>query len=207
MLDAHCSSLAGGMPPEVDVILAISDDADASKEALGQTNALPDATTVLDLLVHDPQTTVPEPRNLVSTIVSLATSHLRSPHSKRAYRQAVMEFMAWCTCTGTTKITKAAVQEYVGELNRLRMSPATVNLALYALRKLVSELADSGLMSTESAAKVLSIKGPRRHGFACRRTTICLQAASWFGGGERRNSWVAVRRSTMTMVPPQFGQR
>ena len=75
---------------------------------------------------------------------------------------------------GTTKITKAAVQEYVGELNHLRMSPATVNLALYALRKLVSELADSGLMSTESAAKVLSIKGPRRHGFACRRTTICL---------------------------------
>jgi site-specific recombinase XerD len=75
-----------------------------------------------------------------------------------------MEFIAWCNCTGTTKITKATVREYIGELNRLRMSPATVNLALCALRKLVSELADNALMSTESAARILKIKGPRRRG-------------------------------------------
>ena len=34
-----------------------------------------------------------------------------------------------------------------------------------------------------------------------------VQAASWSGGGERRYSCVAVKRSTMTMVPPQFWQR
>ena len=164
MADANCSNHTVGMPLEVDVILATSDSADGSQQALGQTKAQPDATTVLDLLVDDPQAAVSWPVNLVSTIVALATSHLRSPHSKRAYRQAVIEFMAWCHCTGTTKITKAAVQEYIGELNRLRMSPATVNLALCALRRLASELADNGLMSTESSARILKIKGPRRRG-------------------------------------------
>jgi len=52
----------------------------------------------------------------------------------------------------------------MSELNRLRMSPATVNLALCAIRRLVSELADNGLMNSEEAARIMKIKGPRRKG-------------------------------------------
>lgn len=85
-------------------------------------------------LLDDHGRTLPTNRAQISSIVvSLATAHLRSPHSKRAYRQAVMEFLAWCAATGTATLTKASVHEYVDELNRLRMSPATVNVALCAI--------------------------------------------------------------------------
>ena len=115
-------------------------------------------------MVEDPGIAILRQADPRSTVIALATAHLRSSHSKRAYRQAVVEFMDWCACTGTTKLTKTTVQDYMGELNHLRMSPATVNLALCAIRRVASELADGGLMSTESAARILRIKGPRRKG-------------------------------------------
>jgi len=146
------------------MILAPVVSAEAPKELSDRKKAEHDRTRVLDLLVDDPDTALCEPQNSGSSIVSLATSHLRSPHSKRAYRQAVVEFLKWCAYTGTTKLTKAAVHAYLGELNHLRMSPATINLALCAIRRLVSELAEDELMGTESAAKIMKIKGPRRKG-------------------------------------------
>ena len=133
-------------------------DGSAGK-ALSRKNIEPGGAT-LDLLGNVPA----EESGPASKLLALATSHLRSPHSRRAYRQAVREFIEWCTYSGAVELNKATVHEYIGELNRLRMSPATVNLALCAIRRLVSQLADDGLMSAESAAKILRIKGPRRKG-------------------------------------------
>jgi len=162
MLKGDCGNTLGTRPSE-DVILDFPHGSDASEEAFGQKQAKPDAAD-LDLLVDDTCTAVPGPANAVSDIVPLATSHLRAPHSKRAYRQAVLEFMAWCTCTGTTALNRGSVLGYVAELNRLRMSPATINVALCAIRKLASELTENGLLSNEGGAGIMRIKGPRRRG-------------------------------------------
>ena len=138
---------------------------DASGEALGPEEVTPGAATDLDLPADDTLARVLlGPANPVADIVALATSHLRSPHSKRAYRQAVLEFMAWYECAGTTALNRGAVLGYVAELNRLRMPPATINVALCAIRRLVSELTDNGLISNENTSAIMRIKGPRRRG-------------------------------------------
>ena len=140
MSEADCGYTAGARPSGVGVILDSPHGSDASGEAFGQEKTRPDAIADLDLTVEGTRTAVLGPAIPVSDMVALATSHLRSPHSKRAYRQAVLEFGAWCTCTGTTTLNRGAVLGYVAELNRLRMSPATVNVVLCAIRRLASEL-------------------------------------------------------------------
>ena len=102
--------------------------------------------------------------NASSDVLCLATAHLRSQHSRRAYRQALSDFFAWCALTAVTTLTKSVVIEYISELNKLRMSPATVNIALCAIRRLTAELADNGLMATDAAAAIQRIMGPRRRG-------------------------------------------
>lgn len=157
-------SRGGGAPPGIDIILDAPDSLAASGEAPAQNRVAHFETGVFDLQGGNSHSGPTSPAIPVPNFVALATAHLRSAHSKRAYRQAVLEFMAWCVCTGTTNLTKTAVVEYIGELNRLRMAPATINLALCAIRRLVSELADNELLSSESAAKIMRIKGPRRKG-------------------------------------------
>ena len=164
MLDANCANAVGVPPSGVGVIPDSPHASDASGEALGPEEVTPGAATDLDLPVDDTLTRVLGPLNSVSDIVALATSHLRSPHSKRAYRLAVLEFMAWYECTGSTALNRGAVLGYVAELNRLRMSPATINVALCAIRRLASELTDNGLISNENASAIMRIKGPRRRG-------------------------------------------
>lgn len=100
----------------------------------------------------------------VAAMISLATGHLRSEHSRRAYGQALLEFFGWCAATRMAALTRNTVREYLAELNRLHMAAATVNLALCAIRKLVAELAENGLTSMENAAGIAKIKGPRRRG-------------------------------------------
>ena len=164
MSDAECGNNAGFAPSGAEALFEASIGTDISNPVLRQPSAESDGKKTLDLIVDDPGIAFLEQPDPRSTIITLATAHLRSPHSRRAYRQALAEFMDWCECTGTAKITKATVYDYIGELNHLRMSPATVNLTLCAIRRLVSELADRGLMSTESAARIMRIKGPRRKG-------------------------------------------
>jgi site-specific recombinase XerD len=145
------------------VVLAAVDN-QAPERAAGQRTTESEGDAAIGLVGYNSPATLLVSANSGSGIVSLATSHLRSPHSKRAYRQAVMFFRAWCACIGAAEITKSIVHEYLGELNRLRMSSATVNLALCAIKRLVSELADNARMDTESAAKIMKIKGPHRKG-------------------------------------------
>jgi integrase len=164
MLDANCANAVGVTPAGVGVIPKSPHGSDTSAGTLGQAEAKPGATADFDLPVDDSLTRALRPANSVSDMVALATSHLRSPHSKRAYRQTVLVFMAWYECTGTTALNRGAVLGFVAELNRLRMSPATVNVALCAIRRLVSELTDNGLISNENASAIMRIKGPRRRG-------------------------------------------
>jgi len=162
MPHADVTCYAGMVCSEEEADIGTVENAEVLSEH-GRRKPEPDGVRVFDLLVDASHAALSERSNLGS-IVALATAHLRSPHSKRAYGQAVLEFMAWCANTGTSQLTKGSVHAYIGELNRLRMSPATVNLALCAIRRLASELAEIGLMSNESAAKIMRIRGPRRRG-------------------------------------------
>src|SRR5580704_10957475 len=92
-------------PLQADANLNTAHGAIVPSGQLGQKKAIPDGA-LREPLVDGPGPPETVPQDLGPTMVALATSHLRSPHSKRAYRQAVMGFMTWCVCTGTTELAK-----------------------------------------------------------------------------------------------------
>jgi integrase len=97
-------------------------------------------------------------------IQSLVIDAVRSHHSKRVYARAVAEFISWWLQNGGGVISKAAVQRYRAELERRGLAPASINVQLSAIRKLVVEAADNGLLDRELAVGICHVKSARMAG-------------------------------------------
>jgi site-specific recombinase XerD len=93
-------------------------------------------------------------------ILSLVLDSVRSANSRRVYRQALLDFLAWHTAVNGRSFTKAAVQEYRVELDSRGLSASSINLRLSAIRKLAAEAADNGLLPPGIAAGIARVKGP-----------------------------------------------
>jgi len=91
-------------------------------------------------------------------IVSLVLDGLTSEHSRRA-RQALTDFLTWWAGQGRPPISKAVVQRYKLELQEAGLAPSTINQRLSAIRKLVQEATDNGLVDPHLAAGVARVKG------------------------------------------------
>lgn len=114
------------------------------------------------LTVYEPQTlTTPD---AVSAIVDLVLDGLTSEHSRRAYERALVDFLAWHGEQGRPPLTKALVQRYRRKLEDDGLAPSTVNLRLSAIRKLVQEAADNGLVDPALANGVKAVKGVKSAG-------------------------------------------
>jgi site-specific recombinase XerD len=97
-------------------------------------------------------------------LVGLVTDSVTSPASKRAYRDALGDFLIWYSQESRTGFTKSAVNAYRAELVGRGLSPSSVNVRLSAIRKLAAEAADNGLMPPELAAGIGRVKGVKREG-------------------------------------------
>src|SRR5713101_4128160 len=95
---------------------------------------------------------------------SLALDSVTSPHSKRAYESALNHFLAWYHSEFRPPVSKAVVNAYKTELERARLSASTINVRLAAVRRLVSEAADNGLIPLDLAAGIAKVKGASRLG-------------------------------------------
>ena len=89
---------------------------------------------------------------------------LGSPESKRAYEFAIDDFVAWYCSEPRLAFSKTVVLRYRLDLEGRRLSPATINLRLAAVRRLAYEAADTGLLSPELAASIARVKGAKRIG-------------------------------------------
>jgi integrase len=89
---------------------------------------------------------------------------LGSPESKRAYEFAIDDFVAWYCSEPRLAFSKTVVLRYRLDLEGRRLSPATINLRLAAVRRLAYEAADTGLLSPELAAGIRRVKGAKRVG-------------------------------------------
>jgi integrase/recombinase XerD len=100
------------------------------------------------------------------TLKSLALKSVRSLHSIRAYDTALEDFRAWHEGTEEKAplFSKAAVNAYRASLEAEGKSSSTINQRLSAIRKLVSEAADNGLIDPQFANGISHIKGVPRHG-------------------------------------------
>jgi integrase len=95
---------------------------------------------------------------------ALALDSVTSPHSKRAYGSALNHFLAWYHSESRPPVSKAVVNAYKAQLEEAHLSASTINVRLAAVRRLVSEAADNGLISPDLAAGIAKVKGASRLG-------------------------------------------
>lgn len=103
------------------------------------------------------------PRDELSAIRTLVLDSVHSVHSKRAYRRALDDFLAWYRA-GCVPFSRAAVQQYRAALEGQGLAPSSINVRLAAVRKLASEAAENGLLAPELAAGIARVKGAKRQG-------------------------------------------
>jgi len=87
------------------------------------------------------------------------TANIRNRNTRRAYAQAVREFLAWCEVAGVTSITAVQpvhVTGYIAELTRERSAP-TAKQRLAAIRHLFDWLVVGQVMPVNPAS---SVRGP-----------------------------------------------
>jgi integrase len=84
---------------------------------------------------------------------------LGSLSSRRSYRHAIDEFIAWYCSEPRLALNRAVVLRYRMYLESIPLAPATINVRLAAVRRLAYEAADSGLLSPELVAGIRRVRG------------------------------------------------
>jgi site-specific recombinase XerD len=96
--------------------------------------------------------------------IELFTANIRNRNTRRAYAQAVREFLAWCEVCGLPSITAVQpvhVGGYIEELTRERSAP-TAKQRLVAIRHLFDWLVVGQVMPVNPVARSSpSINFPR----------------------------------------------
>ncbi|MCA9942429.1 MAG: tyrosine-type recombinase/integrase, partial [Anaerolineales bacterium] len=110
------------------------------------------------------KTTALIPQHDWYTIIDLVTQSVDSPHSKRAYSRALIDFLDWYDSNGRPGFTKATINAYREEMLQSGKSRSSINQALSAIRKLAAEAADNGLVPPTLAYGVERVKGVKQEG-------------------------------------------
>jgi len=92
-------------------------------------------------------------------VIGLVTDALNSPHSRRTYRTALLEFFAWWEAEARPLLSRATVQRYKQALLTRGLASSSVNVKLCAIRKLAAEAAANNLLDAQLASGISSVKG------------------------------------------------
>ncbi len=90
---------------------------------------------------------------------------LASPDSRRVYQYAIEQFIAWYCSEPRLAFNRIVVVRYRMFLEGRGVAANTINQQLAAIRRLVYEAADAGLLSPELAAGIGRVKGVKQLGF------------------------------------------
>jgi site-specific recombinase XerD len=96
--------------------------------------------------------------------IALTLDAVPSPLTKRAYKKALDDFFVWWDDQGRPALSKAVTQRYRAVLIESGLAPSSVNVRLSALRKMVRECADNGLLGTFEAESIARVPGLKQHG-------------------------------------------
>jgi site-specific recombinase XerD len=97
-------------------------------------------------------------------VTELLLEGISSRHTRRAYSQALDEFLIWFHDEPGRQFNKAAVQKYRTELEAKGLAPSSINVRLSAIRRLALEASDNGRLNPELAAGIARAKGAKRSG-------------------------------------------
>jgi site-specific recombinase XerD len=99
----------------------------------------------------------PSPREM--KIINMVVDGLPSENSRRAYQRHLEEFFIWHAGENRPEVNKALIQRYVKFLRGQRLSSATINQKLSAIRKLATEAEDNNLLDSKVANGIRAVKG------------------------------------------------
>ena len=97
-------------------------------------------------------------------IIRAVLDTLDSPHSRRAYRRALDDFMAWYSEQGRTRLSKAAISAYRQAMLDAELAPSSINQRLAAIKALAREAADAGAIPGDLATAIGNVRGVKQQG-------------------------------------------
>jgi site-specific recombinase XerD len=127
---------------------------------------------------------LPDPDHAKAAVLA----SLRSPESQRSYRHAIDEFVGWYCSEPRLSFNKTVVTRYRIHLEDRQLAPGTANVRLAAVRRLVYEAADSGLLSPELAAGIRRVKGSKKLG---------VRLGNWLTAEQARMLWQLPNAGTL----------
>jgi hypothetical protein len=77
-----------------------------------------------------------------------------SLQSRRSYRRAMDEFIDWYCSEPRLALNRGVVPRYRMQLESQQLAPATINVRLAAVRRLVYEAADTGLLTSRAVRRI-----------------------------------------------------
>src|SRR5450755_1348893 len=83
---------------------------------------------------------------------------LASLQSRRSYQHAMEEFIDWYCSEPRLALNRGVVLRYRMQLETQQLAPATINVRLAAVRRLVYEATDTGLLSSELVAGTAALR-------------------------------------------------
>ena len=95
---------------------------------------------------------------------SAVLNSLSSPCSRRNYKFAMEQFIAWYCSEPRLALNRAVVLRFRLHLESLGLAAGTINQRLAAVRRLAYEAADSGLLSPELVAGIRRVKDVKQLG-------------------------------------------
>lgn len=102
-------------------------------------------------------------RNSRLSLRSLLCNAIISGHTKRAYIKAFDDFLALAELNNRP-VSRALLMEYRAIMIDRGLGSSTINLRLSAIRKLIREARDNGLLDPAQAELITSVPGVPEHG-------------------------------------------
>lgn len=103
-----------------------------------------------------PPTAHPAGPASVAELRTMLTNSVPSGHTRRAYAKAFDDFFALAARTGQP-ISRLLFQQYRAEMVDAGLGGSTINVRLSAVRKLVNEARENGLVDPSNAGRIVSV--------------------------------------------------
>ncbi len=112
---------------------------------------------------------VPAQQSNIDLLAELAVHSVPSAASQDDYRRRLREFLGWTATQGAPALSRATVREYRQVLLDRGLAPNTINQSLAAIKAMVREAMDQGMLGELEGAAVLLVKGVPKRGGSCGR--------------------------------------
>lgn len=112
---------------------------------------------------------VPTQNQNIDLLAELAVRSVPSRESQDDYRKRLREFLGWTATQGHPALCRATVRDYRAFLLDKGLAPATVNQSLSAIKALVREAMDNGMLDEMQGAAICQVRGVPKRGGSCGR--------------------------------------